>query len=80
MRIICVCTGPVLELLCAIMQVETACVALLTDKGTFIKDGVGKIEAGGLFSLPGVCQWTLVPETPQAMVVEDMLLDARFAS
>lgn len=80
MRIICVCTGPVLELLCAIMQVETACVALLTDKGTFIKDGVGKIEAGSLHSLPGVCQWTLVPETPQAMVVEDMLLDARFAS
>lgn len=69
--------GPVLELLCQIMQVETACVALLTDKGTFIKEGTGLMEGGKTYTLPGICQWTLVPETPQAMVVEDMLLDAR---
>ncbi|KAK9918541.1 hypothetical protein WJX75_004858 [Coccomyxa subellipsoidea] len=68
---------PVLELLCQIMQVETACVALLTDKGTFIKEGTGLMEGGKTYTLPGICQWTLVPETPQAMVVEDMLLDAR---
>lgn len=62
------------------MQVDTACVTLLTDKGTFIKDGVGLMEPGKLHTTAGVCQWTLVPEKPQAMVVEDMLEDARCAA
>lgn len=74
------CAGPVLELLCSIMQVDTACVTMLTDKGTFIKDGVGVMEPGKLHTTAGVCQWTLVPEKPQAMVVEDMLEDARCAA
>lgn len=29
---------------------------------------------------PGFCVWTLVPEQAQAMVIEDTLLDARFAA
>jgi hypothetical protein len=62
------------------MQVDTACVTMLTDKGTFIKDGVGLMEPGKLHTTAGVCQWTLVPEKPQAMVVEDMLEDARCAA
>lgn len=29
---------------------------------------------------PGFCVWTLIPEHAQALVIENTLLDARFAS
>ena len=59
------------------MDTSTAFMSYLA-KGNILRQKNSKKEDGGLCkAAPGFCFWTLVPEKPQALVIEDTLLDAR---
>ena len=73
------CAAPILQLLCKILHVETACVTMIVENGVHVKEGTGLLSEKAVYPQPGVCHWMLVPDKPQAMVVEDMHLDARSA-
>ncbi len=71
--------APILQLLCKILHTETACVTMLVEDGVQMQRGTGLMTEKTLYPQPGVCHWMLVPDRPQAMIVEDMQLDARSA-
>ena len=65
------------EALRCTIDISTAFMSYLA-KGNLLRQKNTKTEDGGLCkAVPGFCFWTLVPEKPQALVVEDALLDAR---
>ena len=74
-----VCAAPILQLLCKILHAETACVTMIVEDGVMVQQGTGLLTEKAVYPQPGVCHWMLVPDRPQAMVVEDMRLDARSA-
>ncbi|CAK0783773.1 hypothetical protein CVIRNUC_006973 [Coccomyxa viridis] len=69
--------APVLQLLCKILHVETACVTMIVEDGVLVKQGTGMLTQKKVYPQPGVCHWILVPDKPQTMIVEDMQQDAR---
>ena len=73
------CAAPILQLLCKILHAETACVTMIVEDGVMMQQGTGLLTEKAVYPQPGVCHWMLVPDRPQAMIVEDMRLDARLA-
>lgn len=71
--------APILELLCKLLRLETACVTILVEEGVLVQQGTGLLTEQRVYPQPGVCHRMLVPDRPQAMMVEDMQLDARSA-
>ena len=69
-----------LQLLCKILHVETACVTMIVDDGVLVKQGTGMLTQKKVYPQPGVCHWILVPDKPQTMIVEDMQEDARYVA
>ena len=69
-----------LQLLCKILHVETACVTMIVEDGVLVKQGTGMLTQKKVYPQPGVCHWILVPDKPQTMIVEDMQQDARYAA
>ena len=59
------------------LQVDACCVSLVRRDKVEIRQGCG-IPSGVTYSAPGLCFWTLVPEQPQALIIEDLLEDARY--
>ena len=67
----------ILELLRGLMKVDTVCVSMINDDCVSLKQSYGEVSEGCSFEAPGFCFWSLVPEQPQVLIVEDTLLDAR---
>ncbi len=67
-----------LEVLKEILPVHSTCYTFLRDSCISIRQSDSDVILNGAdFEPPGLCFWLLVPEEPQILVIEDLLLDAR---
>ena len=68
-----------MEALRTVIKSSGACISLVMQDCVLLRKGSGDFTAGSSYAAPAFCFWTLVPEQPQALVIEDTLLDARYA-
>lgn len=71
-------TDAFVEALRDILEAEAAFMTFLGDRCVLRQPCKKSGEREPNSTAPGFCFWTLVPEQPQALVIEDMRLDARY--
>ena len=67
----------ILALVRELTKIDTVCLSLLIDGCVYLKQTCGDMAEDCSVAAPGFCYWSLVPEQPQVIVIEDTLLDAR---
>lgn len=67
----------IVDILRSIFGTTGACISIIQNGCLLLRQSSGGVKEGSVFDAPGFCFWTLVPEQPQALVIEDTRLDAR---